>query len=186
MAISRKKKRTAKLSAQAKKALTYTVDNGGTQADALRAAGYSQAIIRNPKRVFESSAFAKALEDAGVTDIKVAKRYSRLLNSSRIETLMLDGWRDGRKWAYPKDSEVRKMIEGDEHHPTGCDVLYIRIDTTYHRLVVTYRHPDNAAQTRIIELVGKVKSHFAPEKLGVVEHTMSEADRQLLEGLNGK
>ena len=181
-----KKQRKRTLSAKQKKALEYHVVNGGTEADALRHAQFSSSVIRNPARVFQSSAFAQALEKAGVTDKKVAGKYSRLLNSSRIDSMYLDGWKVGRKWVYPSEKEAREMIEGSEDDPTGCDVMYIRVDSLYHRLLITYRHPDSATQARMIELVGKVKSHFAAESLGVVTHELSDEDRQFLSGLNSK
>lgn len=164
--------------------LVVSGGNRGDQKKALRDAGYSESIAKTPSKVFGSPTFSQLLEKAGVSDKKVAGKYASLLNSSRVEKEYLDGWREGRKWVYPSPALVRKMIEGDEDHPTGCVVMHIATDSNQRRLIVTYRHPDNAAQKGIVELIGKVRSHFAPDRLDVVHHDLSEEDLKALSNIN--
>lgn len=58
---------------RAKKALDLMVANGGTTSAALRAAGYSEAIARNPKKVTESESFRELVASLGLTDSFLTK-----------------------------------------------------------------------------------------------------------------
>jgi hypothetical protein len=50
------------------KAAENMVANGGSKAQALRDAGYSEAIARNPQKVTDSQSFQALCEELGLTD----------------------------------------------------------------------------------------------------------------------
>lgn len=168
-----------------RKVAKVLVEKGGkvTMGGALRAAGASPSIIKNPDRVFKSVGFAKELEKVGLTDKFIAKKYVSLMSATNIDKEIFEGFKVKGKWTYPSDDLIRETIEGTEEAPTGCKVMFVKIDTTYKRKMVTFRRPDNGVQKGMIELAGKVKSHFAPDKLDIVHHELDEEERKLLAGL---
>lgn len=171
-----------------KKVAKALVEKGGktTMAWALRQAGASPSIVKNPDRVFKSRGFAAELEKVGLSDKVIAKKYVSLMAATNIDKESFEGIKRRGKWTYPADEVIIQTIEGTEEKPTGCTVMFVQIDTTLHRKIVTYRRPDNAVQKGIVELTGKVKSHFAPEKLDVVSHELDETERKFLQGLMDK
>lgn len=190
MSKSTNKKRSnnkgKQLTLMQQKALKHMVENGGTAKSALLAAGYSQAIANNPKKVLKSHGFAAELEKVGLSDKMIAKKYFTLINSTNIDKEKFEGIKRRGKWTYPDDQEIIDTIEGTEENPTGCKIMFVKIDTRNHEKIVTYRKPDNVVQKGIVELAGKVKSHFAPEKLDVVSHELDETERKFLQGLMDK
>ena len=182
----KKRKYRKVLSKRQKKALEILSKNGGNMGDALDKAGYSPSIVKNPQKVFRSKAFAQVLERSGVTDMRVGKKYSRLLDSSKIEHEVFYGVQNEKgEWKYPSHDKIRKIIEGDDGE-TGCILRNIQVDHKMHEVIVTYLHPENVVQKGMVELVGKVRSHFAPEKLEVEVHELDESERKLLQGIIGK
>lgn len=159
-------------------------------AAALRAAGASESVIRNPDRVFKSVGFAKELERVGLSDNVIAKKYSTLMNASSlqkeifyaevIKTEKVDGV-EVDVYKNLTDKEIKAIIEGPKDNPTGCRVVYTK--TFANRKEVSFRTPDSNVQRSIIELVGKVKSHFAPNQHEVKTHELDESERQFLQGL---
>jgi hypothetical protein len=66
-------------SIRAKKALTNLIGNGGNKAQALRDAGYSAAIVDNPKKIIESKGF-KELSDPILK--KIEAESNRILEAA--------------------------------------------------------------------------------------------------------
>lgn len=62
-----------KASIRAILALDNVVANGGSMADALRGAGFSEAIARNPQKVTGTDAFRALLEKHGLTESFLTK-----------------------------------------------------------------------------------------------------------------
>lgn len=168
------------------KAFKYMLENGGSVADSMRHAGYANSMVKNPQKLTKSHGFAAELEKVGLSDKVIAKKYVSLMGATNIDKESFEGIKRRGKWTYPDDQVIIETIEGTEEKPTGCTVMFVQIDTTTHRKIVTYRRPDNAVQKGIVELTGKVKSHFAPEKLDVVSHELDETERKFLQGLMDK
>lgn len=51
-----------------RKAAEYMVENGGNKAQALKAAGYSASIVKNPQKVTNAKSFQDLCEELGLTD----------------------------------------------------------------------------------------------------------------------
>lgn len=65
------------------------VENGGkiSKGEILKEAGYSDAIAKNPAKIFESASMKKAIKSAGL-DIKSLKmKHKQLLNMGHITNL---------------------------------------------------------------------------------------------------
>lgn len=56
-----------------KKAIELMVANGGTASNALRQAGYSEAIAQNPQKVTRSESFIALAAECGLTDLFLTK-----------------------------------------------------------------------------------------------------------------
>ncbi len=60
------------------------VENGGTMASAMRKAGYSDAMIKNPQKVTRSKGFKEILENMGLDDKALAKTLKEGLNATKV------------------------------------------------------------------------------------------------------
>lgn len=66
-----------------KKAFTKVLENGGNVSKAMKESGYSDAMAKNPQKLTQSQAFQKFMEDAGVTNQKLADVLKDGLNASK-------------------------------------------------------------------------------------------------------
>lgn len=176
------------LTGRQKHALRYMVEKGGSKAEALRAAGYSAAVIKNPKRVTQSKAFIKVLEKAGMTDSFLAQRHQELMDAAKIEFLdfpALKGSKtisvdeDGKKLKKPyketvyrhtPDEEIRRQVES----VPGVKLMYIQKGTYEKRAYI--KVPENIVRKGALDMGYKVKDHFAADKLEIVEHELTEEE----------
>ncbi len=67
--------------------MSGSVDNGGTMSSAMRKAGYSDAMIKNPQKVTKSKGFKEILEIIGVNDNALAKTLKEGLEAIKIVKL---------------------------------------------------------------------------------------------------
>jgi hypothetical protein len=61
----------------------HLVENGGSLGKAMRAAGYSNAMANNPAKLTRSKGFMELLEEAGVTDERIAKVMNEGLEATK-------------------------------------------------------------------------------------------------------
>ena len=59
------------------------VVNGGNMSEALRKAGYSDAMVKNSHKVSKSKGFKEILIQQGITDEKLAKRLNEGLDATK-------------------------------------------------------------------------------------------------------
>jgi hypothetical protein len=62
------KKQSRKPTLKQRKAISNLVANGGNVAQAMRAAGYSEAMARNPQKLTESEYVQTLMQEVGLTD----------------------------------------------------------------------------------------------------------------------
>lgn len=67
-----------------KVAVMYLVENGSSKADALRAAGYSEAVITQPHKVFNSPRVQEIMERCGVNPEMVINSVKKKLNRRKV------------------------------------------------------------------------------------------------------
>lgn len=172
------KKRRASL--KQAKAINVLLEKGGSVGNAMRIAGYSEATIKNPDHLTKSKAYKDILNEAGLTDEVLSKKHISLLNSSRLEKESFLATKKNRRWIHYSDDQIKLAIEGTTERPTGCKLSYIKLFP--HEKVAVFRIPDNAAQSKALEMGYKVKDHFASEKVDVViTDEMSDEERAKLD-----
>jgi len=66
-----------------KKAFSKVLENGGNVSKAMKESGYSAAMAKNPQKLTQSLAFQKFMEEAGVTNEKLAAVLNEGLNASK-------------------------------------------------------------------------------------------------------
>jgi len=178
-------------------AARHLVENGGSVAEAMRAAKFSEATIKSPQKLTRSKGFVKILEKAGMTDEVLAKAHNELMQSAVInhqsfpaihstKTIKVD--ENGKKLKRPQRETVYRhvpdeIIKMQIESVAGHRVLYIQKGTS--EKVVYYQAPENVVRKGAIEMGYKAKGHFAPEKLEITEHELSAEEQELLEQLNG-
>lgn len=192
----KKNKRQKEPTILERKVASILIAKGGksTVSSAIREAGGSESIARNSQKITRSVGFNKLLERAGISDKMLAEKHSRLLNATTLGreefnaqvTYEEDPKRKNKKIEKVKHyttEQIKLSIEGSEENPTGCRILYIKVFS--HRKVAVFRVPDNAVQAKNLEMAYKVKGHFAPEKVGVEIHELTEDERRILAGILG-
>jgi len=95
-------------SIRAKKALTNLVVNGGNKAQALRDAGYSEAVVNTPSKVFESVELKPEVDKSLA---KIDKECDRLLNAAMQKDLEPEKYSDVVT-AYEKLKKLSQLLGG--------------------------------------------------------------------------
>lgn len=186
-----------------KKAFKIMVEEGGTYADALRKAGYSDAVVNNPGKVTGSQAFRDALESVGLTDRYLAKGYKEFTKAGELREFVflhkvveeiVDIDEDNPKYKKGKVNKemiTRRIPATDQkikaviNRISGAEL--ISIETHWDRRIAYYQRPDFAARKTGFELASKAKGHLAQDTnpFGEIKHTLSEEDRDIMKGLFG-
>jgi len=65
-------------------AMREMVENGGNMASAMRKAGYSEAMVKNPQKVTKSKGFKDVLLVMGISDKLLAKVLMDGLNATKV------------------------------------------------------------------------------------------------------
>lgn len=68
----------------------HLLAKGGSQSEAMRLAGYSEAIAKTPGKVTRTAAFQELMEKIGLTDAKLAQKLHEGLEASRIVVMGKD------------------------------------------------------------------------------------------------
>ena len=168
---------------------------GGSAGDSLRAAGYSDAMVKNPQKVTKSKAFVKVLEAAGMTDAYLAKSHQELMQASKLETIAFHAikrevWvtkdKNGKKLKSPEKDWVYRHIPDEviqlqvEAVPA---VKLLWIQKGFSEKIAYIKVPENAVRKSAIEMGYKVKDHFAADKLEIVEHELTDDEMGALHNL---
>lgn len=66
------------------------VENGGNMASAMRKAGYSDAMVKNPHKVKSSKGFKEVLKIMGISDERLVQILSEGLNSYKLTAVKAD------------------------------------------------------------------------------------------------
>ncbi len=161
---------------------------------AMRESGvYSESTAKRPEKITKSKGFIKILEAAGLTDSFLAKKHSQLSRATRLEkdTFYAQPKIEIKRkkehivaWIHVSDEKIKEMIEGAEDDPTGNRVAYIKKFEKYKE--VYFRVPDSVVQSKALEMGYKIKDHFAPNKLDIIDHDLSEKELEAMGKLFSK
>lgn len=116
-------------------------------------AGYAQEYAEKITAVMSENVretMAAALDAAGLTDERLAKRHLELSDASQIE-----------RFSFKKDlrdEEITSVMES----VAGCIVVYVREDET--GKVAYVQTADHRSRKDAIDLAYKIKGHYAPDE----------------------
>lgn len=79
-----KKSYKVKPSAKAQRAIQNIVENGGNVSKAMVDAGYSPQTAKTPSKLTQSKSFVEFMENAGITDQKLADTLNDGLNANQV------------------------------------------------------------------------------------------------------
>lgn len=185
MATLNQKKVTSKILEQVRKGEKVSVSK------AMRESGvYSQSVSKQPHRITKSKGFIEILEKAGLSDSFLARKHSQLANSTRLEkdTFYADPIIETKRkkekvvgWTHVSDAKIKLLIEGTAEEPTGNRVAYIKKFDKHKE--VFFRVPDNAVQSKALEMGYKIKDLFAADKLDIVEHEMNDDEKSVFDSI---
>lgn len=134
------------------KAVKNLVENGGSIRQAMKDAGYSQTMADNPKRLTQSKSFRALLDDC-IPEEEVSKQLRNLLHASKVE-----------HYVFPlsvTDEEIKEIVESIN----GCTLKKIK-----HGEQMTYAYywtPDNRSKKDALDMILKVRGHYAPQKISL-------------------
>lgn len=176
------------------------MDSGGKMpmAQAMRLAGFSKTSARNPQKITKSIPYIRTLEMADVSDARIARKQSNLLESAHIESQSFNAIEQekiithndkGKKLRKPisesefvhvPDKKIIEMIESVPGH------VVIHIQKGRREKVARYRVPDTVVQTKQVELVLKTKGHFAADKLEIIDHELTDEEQKIFDEISKK
>lgn len=137
----------------AMKTFQLLVEKGGSLGSAMRAAGYSKAMAKNPQKLKKSKSWQKIM-DKYLPEITVAEVHRQLLISTRIEHAVFP--------LNMTDKEITDLLL-----TVNCVAKkFMHSETQTH---CWFWSPDNQARVRGVEMAHKLRGNFAPEK-HEVEH----------------
>ena len=161
-------------------AVKNLVGDGRSQADALRKANYSEAIVNQPQKVFGSPVILPILESLGFTQEFVADEHRRIVQSHKLDTMFFPIYKS------KKDSESEaewkekwgEQLTDDEIKFMLADLGFIpkRIVTSPMGRQAFFYTPDNASRLRAIDMAYQLFGSYAPKKLDTkaqIQHTFS-------------
>lgn len=135
-------------------------ENGGkiSKGEILKEAGYSDAIAKNPAKIFESASMKKAIKSAGL-DLKSLKmKHKQLLNMGRIQSI-------SASMHIPQEQFVNMVINSI---PGSRFFHYFDMLLNSSREYY-FIFPDTITQTKALEMQYKILGEFAPEKHRIVD-----------------
>src|SRR3990167_8999915 len=175
-----------------KRAIKKLVENGGNVSRAMREAEYSPETAKNPQKLTRSKGYAEILKRAGVTDEMISKKQKMLLEAAhtmtqefpaaRVEKTVGKGNKEETtsELVHVSDKEIRRIIQSVPGHK----ILYNQTGTD--KKNAHCQVPAAAVQTKQVELVLKVKGHFAPEQHDIITHEMTPEEIAVYEKIMGK
>jgi hypothetical protein len=171
-----------------KLAVMMLVANGGNKAQAIRDAGYSEAMARTPSKVFGSDGVQELMASIGVTPQSVLKVIERHTKARKPVHMVFPPYNVEKAQEWQKqqadtledlsdkifksqmtDDDIRAFIEGNN----GVVFRITHGDMARH---VYYWHDDSKAQLKAAEMFKDMLGLDAPKKVdlkGQVNHSFS-------------
>jgi hypothetical protein len=124
------------------------VENGGSVRDAMRKAGYSEAMIKTPSKLTRSKNWKELLEEILPNDF-VIDQHKKLFNQKQVSY-----------FSFPRDMtdlDIRKHVEAN-----GLEVISVR--SSDKAKMAFYAMPDTQAIKAALDMAHKLKGNYSPEK----------------------
>ncbi len=156
-----KKQLTKKATLKQRKALKHALENGGKLGPAMKAAGYSKAMAKNPQKLKESDGWKALMEGMGLNDLELLKISKRHTEAKQLKTIMVD--------PMVSDIEIKEVLQA-----TGATFLRSVVvevtftnkkgeEKTFEKKEVFYSAPDTHAQDRALDKLYKIRGAYKPE-----------------------
>lgn len=199
------KKSNRKPSPRQKKVFKHMVEKGGTVAEAMREADYSEATIHNPQKVTESQGFISLLES--LPDELLSSTHLGLLKATKIEHMIFplgprgeddenfSGGKPNAEIDEDADPEAQLTEEIKERTSlTDGEIIDMlaEVGCTVKRIVhgTSARHvyfwvQDGQVRDKALDKAYKIKGTYAPEKSVhlSLSATVSDEERNHLESI---
>jgi hypothetical protein len=140
----------------------YMVANGKkTKAEALRNAGYSEAVVRHPSRVFGREAFVRHLNKTGMLDIDGVEVLLSGACATKPFVMSFDGCgvgeaeEDGEQMT---DNEIKEYL-------AGFQIVVTEIIHTKNKRIAHGIAPDWVLQLKTADMIFKLFGSYAPKKM---------------------
>lgn len=140
------------------KAANEMVANGGNMKAALKKAGYSPAVQKNPHKVTRSKTW-KQLMDEYLPEDYLAEKHRELMEANSIHHYVFPHG-TAKKDPRITDAEIRSIVES----VPGCRLVYIKLDKFLGK-VAYYQSPDNKARKDALDMAFKLRGSYSPEKI---------------------
>jgi hypothetical protein len=157
-------------------AVNALVANGGSKADALRVAGFSEAVARNPNKVFDSEGVQLMMREKGLSPELVANRLKRRMDYKRVHSVEyplhvddvpIDPKTDKPKWETSSltDGQLIEIMESGQSK-------VLNIEYRNEKRVIWLQSPNVAVETDTINKLIAIYGMEAPRKIeGKMENT---------------
>lgn len=153
-------------------AVAYMLANGSSKAESLRAVGYSEAVARQPHKVFNSPAVQGILERAGVDIDDVVRRLKNISErAGKVEFIMFPAYKNPEDFNPFEDGADEAPDDGsqltdDDIRETikayGGAVAHIRHGKKGRQVV--YFAPDTRNQLEAMEKIINIHGIYAPKR----------------------
>jgi len=158
-------------------AVNALLDNKGiSKAEALRIAGYSPAVVDNPKIVFDSEGVKQMMREKGLSPELVANRLRRRMDYKRVHSVEyplhfddvpIDPKTEKPKWETSSltDGQLIEILESGQSK-------VINIEYRNEKRVIWLQSPNIAVETDTINKLIAIYGMEAPKKIeGKMENT---------------
>lgn len=191
--MTKKKTYSKAPSDRLKKAVDIMVASGGkkTKGEALKEAGYSDAIAKNPHKITRSKTYRDYMDQVGLTSTYLSKKHRQLSNAMRLEKDRFDavctkigkGKKEKYEYTHIPDSKIKLLIEGDEDNPTGNKIAWIKTFETHKE--VWFRVPDNLVQKGALDMAFKVRGDYTADKAfeDLANHIMGKEEEEEIDSI---
>jgi hypothetical protein len=154
--------RASNVSERAKVAVAYLLENGGkNKGEALRYAGYSEAIVKNPHVVFNSPAVQTLFGEINLDVNEVVHSINKKRHAKRYKTVTVPLYAGDVTQPDGKDSKIETSSLNDGQliaifEATGAEVMAIDVRSTTRVVWLLIDDTDRQkdAEKKIIDIIG--------------------------------
>ena len=157
----REKIKASQVSERAKVAVAYLLENGGkNKGEALRKAGYSEAIVKNPQAIFNSEGVQQLMGEIGLDVNELVQSINRKRKAKRYKTVTVPLYAGDVDENKVKDKvETSSLNDGqliEIFEATGAEVMAIDVRNTTRVvwLLIDDESRQNDAEKKIIDIIG--------------------------------
>jgi hypothetical protein len=139
------KKKESRATIMQRKAMKIALENGGNVSGAMREAGYSPAVAKNPHKLKESPGWQELMKKAGLDDNSLLKNHKELMDQKKMEYFVFP--------TAMKDDEIKSHVEA-----AGLKVVVIR--KAQIGKMAFYSIPDAHAKKSALEMAYRLRGAF--------------------------